>query len=125
MNATPTIIYCTTAEAEYIAVCETTMKALTMRNILKEVLPRKVNLGIASQTAFVMGVSLTYRQRTRHIDRRCIVCAKEVIILRNVDGEENLADRVRQDIVDEASQALLQLFEVSPAPRTTHRLKSS
>ncbi|KAE8992723.1 hypothetical protein PF005_g18561 [Phytophthora fragariae] len=73
MSRRQSIITLSTAEAEYVSVCEATMEAVAASNILQEIMPSraaKLRIGIDNQAAHVMATNPTYSRRARHIEIR-------------------------------------------------------
>jgi Reverse transcriptase (RNA-dependent DNA polymerase) len=99
MSRRQSIVALSTAEAEYVAVCEATMEAMGLRNIMKEMFRSKsldVNIGLDSQSAYVMATNPTYSRRTRHIELRWHFVREQVkhgfVKLQKIKGEDNPAD---------------------------------
>ncbi|POM74421.1 Hypothetical protein PHPALM_8623 [Phytophthora palmivora] len=109
-----------TAEAEYVALCEATMEAVATSNILQEILPNhaiKLRIGIDSQAAYVMATNPTYSRRKRHVELRWYFVRehvqKGIIKLHKVRGDENPADAFTKALEKKHLKRLLEFVGIT------------
>ena len=95
------VVAMSTAETEYIASCEASMEAASLRNVIEETLSVTnksiaVKIGVDNSSAMTLVMDPTFSRRTRHIELRWHFVREKVkkrkIQLYKVKTAENPAD---------------------------------